>query len=419
MNRIIFCGFFSVFILCFSSCKEKNIPIDLDAKYIESVEVTSPTASKVEVDNFAHFINIDFPKGTDVSKVILKLNLTTGVTMQEPKETTLTCDLTKETILKLQKESSIISFRIKSNFVVAPFNPSGKSWAKNETFGVLPPYLSVYKCAKTVEGKAVEAYIAVADMNNVNARFSVLGEKQYEKPTPTPSQFYQNNNQPKILLNGGYFWDGYSLGLLIRNSKIINIAQTMVWRNYNGVSTVYYPTNGAFGQNSDGTFSAHWAYSPDINTFYTYSAPSPNKMGEAPQALPSATFPSTGQSWAPKEAIGAGPVLIKEGKYKNLWEAEMLDAGSGIGPTVDNPRSAVGYNPNGYLVFFVCEGRNKTPNTPGLTLKNVADLLMEIGCTEALNLDGGGSSCMLINGKETIKPSDGKQRSITNAIALY
>jgi len=39
--------------------------------------------------------------------------------------------------------------------------------------------------------------------------------------------------------------------------------------------------------------------------------------------------------------------------------------------------------------------------------------------TEAINLDGGGSSCMLINGKETIIPSDGKQRTITNMVAIY
>jgi exopolysaccharide biosynthesis protein len=33
-------------------------------------------------------------------------------------------------------------------------------------------------------------------------------------------------------------------------------------------------------------------------------------------------------------------------------------------------------------------------------------MLKEVGCIEALNLDGGGSSCLLINGKQTIDPSD-------------
>lgn len=35
-----------------------------------------------------------------------------------------------------------------------------------------------------------------------------------------------------------------------------------------------------------------------------------------------------------------------------------------------------------------------------------------------MNLDGGGSSCMLVNGQETIKPSDGAQRSVTTAVAI-
>jgi exopolysaccharide biosynthesis protein len=33
-------------------------------------------------------------------------------------------------------------------------------------------------------------------------------------------------------------------------------------------------------------------------------------------------------------------------------------------------------------------------------------MLKDLGCVEALNLDGGGSSCLLVNGKETIRPSD-------------
>ncbi len=136
--------------------------------------------------------------------------------------------------------------------------------------------------------------------------------------------------------------------------------------------------------------------------------------------IPSAIFPEGAVKWQPKEAISAGPLLIKEGEYKNLWENELFDEASGVGPNYNHPpRSAVGYHPNGYVVLFVCEGRNKTPNTPGMTLKNVADILLELGCTEAINLDGGGSSCMLINGKETIIPSDGKQRTITNMVAIY
>ncbi|MDD4690303.1 MAG: phosphodiester glycosidase family protein, partial [Eubacteriales bacterium] len=64
-------------------------------------------------------------------------------------------------------------------------------------------------------------------------------------------------------------------------------------------------------------------------------------------------------------------------------------------------------------------GRNITPDTPGFSTSEVASILKSLGCVDAINLDGGGSSCMLINGKETIKPSgNGVQRSLVTAIAI-
>ena len=47
----------------------------------------------------------------------------------------------------------------------------------------------------------------------------------------------------------------------------------------------------------------------------------------------------------------------------------------------------------------------KFPNHQKLH-RQMAKIMVGLGCVEAMNLDGGGSSCMLVNGKETIKPSD-------------
>jgi exopolysaccharide biosynthesis protein len=45
--------------------------------------------------------------------------------------------------------------------------------------------------------------------------------------------------------------------------------------------------------------------------------------------------------------------------------------------------------------------------------------MLDLGCVEAMNLDGGGSSCMLVNGKETIKPSDKEgQRPVPAVLAI-
>ncbi len=70
-----------------------------------------------------------------------------------------------------------------------------------------------------------------------------------------------------------------------------------------------------------------------------------------------------------------------------------------------HPRTAMGYTKNGRLIILAIEGR-RPGIAEGATLLHEATMLKDIGCWEALNLDGGGSSCLLVNGKETIKPSD-------------
>ena len=413
-----FIPFFAILLLPFTfSCGENNHTTPGDDKYVLDVKVlSSENVDTIVIDNFAHFISFDFGKGADLSNVELEITLAEGVTLVSPASLHATFNFNESPSIIVKANGKEITYPLKYTYYVPDFNPTDKGWVQSTDFGSLPAYLSVYKYSKDINGKSVQAYIAVANMNDANARFTILGEA---KGYNTPTQFYQNNSQPKVVLNGGYFWDGSSLGLIIRNGVTIKNHQPMAYRTVNSVSTVYYPTTGVFGLNADGTFTTNWSYSTDAQTLYTYTSPSPNKTGETPQAFPSATFPTIGTKWTPKDAIGAGPILIKGGVYKNLWDYEMFDSASGIGATSTNPRSAIGYLPSGYLVIFVCEGRNMTALTPGLTLKNVADLFLELGCTEALNLDGGGSSCMLINGKETIKPSDGTQRKITNAVAIY
>ena len=70
------------------------------------------------------------------------------------------------------------------------------------------------------------------------------------------------------------------------------------------------------------------------------------------------------------------------------------------------------------MIVFVCEGRQMTAGVAGLTTADVANVLLDLGCVEAINLDGGGSSCMLVNGKETIKVSDGTQRSVASTVMI-
>lgn len=69
-----------------------------------------------------------------------------------------------------------------------------------------------------------------------------------------------------------------------------------------------------------------------------------------------------------------------------------------------HPRTAMGYTKDNKIIILVIQGRSESGG--GASLTQEAQILKDLGCIEALNLDGGGSSCLLINGKETIKPSD-------------
>jgi exopolysaccharide biosynthesis protein len=106
--------------------------------------------------------------------------------------------------------------------------------------------------------------------------------------------------------------------------------------------------------------------------------------------------------WKMDVAIGGGPVLVQDAAIRITNEEERKFRGKQV--MDKHPRTAMGYTSNGKLLVLVVEGRN--PDASGATLVQLAEILKDLGCVEALNLDGGGSSCLLINGKETIKPSD-------------
>ncbi len=282
-----------------------------------------------------------------------------------------------------------------------------QGWTLTTTFGSLPSYIRVYKSPNTLLSKKTVAYIAVADIDSVD--FQTLGNPTgYNKP----SDFYAATHST-VILNGGYFSSNASVSLLCRDGKVLCPNSLSLARGGN----TYYPTKAAFAQMKDGNFEAAWVYSIGALT-YSYPTPAPNKAGEEPAPKPTDLYPGGAVVWEPLNGVGAGPVLINNGEIANTYEEEFFDKTSGVGPTSNNPRSAIGATDDKKIIFFVCEGRGMTEGVYGFTLEEEAQILLSLGCIEAINLDGGGSSCMLINGIEAIQPSDGEQRSIVTAVAL-
>ena len=116
------------------------------------------------------------------------------------------------------------------------------------------------------------------------------------------------------------------------------------------------------------------------------------------------------KKWKMHTAVGGGPVLVQGGQIKITNNEELKFAGRAISDL--HPRTLMGYTKNDQLIIMVIEGRH-AGKAEGASLTQAAKIMLNLGCIEALNLDGGGSSCMLINGKNTIEPGEkGLQRAV-------
>ena len=289
-----------------------------------------------------------------------------------------------------------------------------------DQFGELPEYIRVMKSPSRLQGKKAIAYIAVADMNEAEWDVWSISDPDLSGSTDafkTPSDVYEETSSP-IIINAGFFYasggKNYSASLAVRNSEVLACNINYASEDW---KTMYYPTRAALIMNEAGEFDACWTYKTWDNHFM-YPSPAANNWIKAPAPMPSATYPEGGEVFAARTAIGGGPLLIDKGEFKNTYVAELYNGDSGISPTSNQPRTAIGVTSDNKMILFVCEGRKMTEGVSGLTTADVANALLELGCVEAINLDGGGSSCMLVNGEETIKVSDGAQRPVGSTIML-
>ena len=124
-----------------------------------------------------------------------------------------------------------------------------------------------------------------------------------------------------------------------------------------------------------------------------------------------------------RHAIGGRLRLLKNGKINKTLE-EMHNAEkrhtpgkrSSVLNLSHEPRTALGYNAD-TLFLVVADGRQPKYST-GLTLYELASILIELGATEAINLDGGSSSTFVVNDTVINKPSGQQERDVLNAVFI-
>lgn len=299
------------------------------------------------------------------------------------------------------KKLSILLFFI-------PFFSSAQLQWKNvdSLYQPLPKDAHVFLSNDSIDGKPNIAYYFIADLKNKQIDFAADAKNGTRL---TPSQYFEKDDHPLLVVNCTFFEfvHNSNLNLVVNDGKVLaNSIQTIANK---GKDTLTYKHvfKSAIGIDKHRNADVAWVLSDTAKQFaYASQTAIPafkdsvnyysfEKMKEKNNA----TF----KKWKIKTAVGGGPVLIQDAEIKISNEEEQMFAGKAINDK--HPRTAMGYTTDGKLIVMVIEGR--FPGiAEGATLIQEAKMLKDLHCKEALNLDGGGSSCMLINGKQTIKPSD-------------
>lgn len=118
------------------------------------------------------------------------------------------------------------------------------------------------------------------------------------------------------------------------------------------------------------------------------------------------------------EAVGGSNIFLKGGVFHDVGY-NPATYGDDFA-SIRHPRTAVGITEDGRLIMLVVDGRSEKSN--GASLIDLGQIMLAMGVTDAINLDGGGSSTMITfkNGSYQTKntPSDGALRSVFNSLVL-
>lgn len=300
-------------------------------------------------------------------------------------------------------------------FSLLSFSASAQLKWKNvdSLFQPLPSSVHVYMTNDSMyDGRPNIAYYVIADLKDKKLNFTT--DTTFERRL-TPSKFYERNDQPLLVVNCTFFefTHNHNLNMVMRNGKVIAPNQQSIPLRGKDTLKYLHVFPSAIGISKRREADVAWTYTgkkkkpiarqiPRIpfKDSINYITPEPRRRS----FLPVEDFLNMyNRKWKMKTAVGGGPVLLQNSEIKITNNEEHKFGGKAINDK--HPRTAMGYTKDNKLIILVVQGR--FPNLAlGATLTQEAQILKDLGCVEALNLDGGGSSCLLVNGKETIKPSD-------------
>lgn len=228
-----------------------------------------------------------------------------------------------------------------------------------------------YRCVEHVHRvqPGLDAHVVVIDLRC--PAVDVVATRPGDRRAPVAA--FAQEYGAQIAINANFF-EGSTCGLAMGDGRVWRDA----YRDRCGASV-------AFGPQSDGTRVAF---------FDSADRPTTCEIG-----------------WA-RQVVTGWPRLLERG-------AIVFEPEEPIGMYRFHPRTALGVTPGGAsLVLAVVDGRRN--NVPGMTSLGLIPLMEEFGVSDAVNLDGGGSTELYIEseGGTVNRPSDGRGRTVGNHLGV-
>lgn len=276
------------------------------------------------------------------------------------------------------------------------------TWTKVEK-DYLPQGVTLYKGERNTP--KLQAFYLKADIQNTK-----IALRPYQAGTNLTVKEFVGKTGAIAAVNGGFFGGTTSYSSIIYPSEIKSINVKSVTRD----AKSYPLMRSLFSIDTLNNPSVDWIYHFDnsISGLFTFDAPLAYTNND-PDPKP-APLQSDGKVFDDVlVGIGGGPTLVKNSSVHVTYNEEIM-WGSGVGLDNRDPRTAVGFTDDNKIILLVADGRQTI--SEGLTLPELAQVMIDLGCVEAMNLDGGGSSQMAAGNEYINSPSE--QRAVPGIFAI-
>lgn len=282
--------------------------------------------------------------------------------------------------------------------------------------------VEVFKTTSQLDGRNFNAWYAIADPAVVD--FRVMYPEKVGSKKAVASQAEEAGDC--LALINGAIYGNYNIGVIITEGEMTQQWHGEIEGCYWGTdSQLYQLTRPVIGVDRNGKAGAYWVGVPQQGTFHYYDRPQPNVVGQARYGKVTATSPVPAIDWDPYYAISCGPMLLYDGKVcadntmtddtHYFTNYECWDE-SGV-YSAHPDRSAVGITEDGKMILFICDGRIDA--SQGAYIRELGPIMKSLGCIHAMNLDGGGSTGMWVNGAGMVNHMDGSWRAVKSTLGFF